>query len=116
MVNSIYYLSVIEDLLNNEIVAWKLSNRNDLELVLNTVEEWTRKKTYLKPFSIRIKGSSIRLRYTTIDLEEYSIKGSHSRKGNCLDNACVESLFSHLKKEKLYIEQCKSGVEIRQAI
>lgn len=25
--------------------------------------------------------------------------GSHSRKGNCLDNACLESFFSHLKTE-----------------
>jgi putative transposase len=34
-----YYLSVIQDLFNNEIVGWELSKRNDLELVLNTVEK-----------------------------------------------------------------------------
>ncbi|WP_430869410.1 IS3 family transposase [Cytobacillus firmus] len=39
-----YYLSVIQDLFNNEIVSWELSKRNDLELVLNTVEKWTKKK------------------------------------------------------------------------
>jgi transposase InsO family protein len=27
------------------------------------------------------------------------LQGSHSRKGNCLNNACVESFFSHLKTE-----------------
>ncbi|MFO7595949.1 MAG: IS3 family transposase [Desulfocurvibacter africanus] len=27
------------------------------------------------------------------------LRGSHSRKGNCLDNACMESFFSHLKTE-----------------
>jgi len=27
------------------------------------------------------------------------ITGSHSRRGNCLDNACIESFFSHLKTE-----------------
>ena len=32
-------------------------------------------------------------------LEKLQIQGSHSRKGNCLDNACVESFFSHLKAE-----------------
>lgn len=40
-----YYVSVIQDLFNNEIVSWELSKRNDLELVLDTVEKWTKKKT-----------------------------------------------------------------------
>ncbi|MEC1693836.1 IS3 family transposase, partial [Bacillus mojavensis] len=31
-----YYLSAVQDLYNNEIVAWKLSKRNDLELVMKT--------------------------------------------------------------------------------
>ncbi|WP_375140139.1 DDE-type integrase/transposase/recombinase [Bacillus velezensis] len=33
-----YYLSAVQDLYNKEIVAWKLSKRNDLELVMKTVE------------------------------------------------------------------------------
>ncbi len=33
-----YYLSVIQDLYNNEIVAWHLSIRNDLKLVMQTLE------------------------------------------------------------------------------
>ncbi|AVD54652.1 DDE-type integrase/transposase/recombinase [Priestia filamentosa] len=33
-----YYLSVIQDLYNNEVVAWHLSNRNDLSLVIKTLE------------------------------------------------------------------------------
>ncbi len=32
-------------------------------------------------------------------LEKLQLHGSHSRKGNCLDNACVKSFFSHLKAE-----------------
>ncbi|MGX1445516.1 transposase InsO family protein, partial [Cytobacillus horneckiae] len=39
-----YYLSVIQDLFNNEIVSWELAKRNDLELVLKTIEKWTKKK------------------------------------------------------------------------
>ncbi|WP_415841542.1 IS3 family transposase, partial [Paenibacillus xylanexedens] len=34
----------------------------------------------------------------------------------CLDNACIESFFSHLKTEKLYLNQCNSEAEIRQAV
>ncbi|WP_438351844.1 IS3 family transposase [Paenibacillus sp. FA6] len=39
-----YYLSAIQDLFNNEIVAWQLSERNDVKLVMDTVEQWTRKR------------------------------------------------------------------------
>ncbi|WP_052675712.1 IS3 family transposase [Paenibacillus sp. IHBB 10380] len=49
-------------------------------------------------------------------LEAFSVKGSHSRKATCLDNACIESFFSHLKTEKLYLHQCKSEAEIHQAV
>ncbi|CCF14380.1 transposase [Brevibacillus laterosporus GI-9] len=44
------------------------------------------------------------------------INGSHSRKGNCLDNACIESFFSHLKTETLYFSKCKTEEELFQAI
>nr|WP_080771362.1 IS3 family transposase [Bacillus thuringiensis] len=36
-------------------------------------------------------------------LEKLGFVGSHSRRGNCFDNACIESFFSHLKTEKLYL-------------
>lgn len=61
------YLSVIQDLFNNEIVAWRLSQRNDVQLVLDTVEQWTKKETFRKPYSIQTRASSIRLRRTTHD-------------------------------------------------
>jgi putative transposase len=111
-----YYLSVIQDLFNNEIVGWEVSKRNDLELVLNTVEKWTKKKDVAGAILHSDQGFQYTSKAYNNRLEEYSIKGSHSRKGNCLDNACIESFFSHLKTEKLYIKQCKSEVEIRQAI
>ncbi|MEK5107486.1 hypothetical protein MHI57_12240 [Cytobacillus sp. FSL K6-0129] len=38
-------------------------------------------------------------------LKDYDIKSSHFRNGNCLVNACIESFFSHLKTEKLYISK-----------
>ncbi|AYB37422.1 IS3 family transposase [Brevibacillus laterosporus] len=39
-----YYLSVIQDLYNNEVVSWKVSHRNDLQLVLDTVEQLSKKR------------------------------------------------------------------------
>lgn len=111
-----YYLSVIQDLFNNEIVAWQISKRNDLELVLKTVDEWTKKKDVAGAVLHSDQGFQYTSKAYNKRLETFGIKGSHSRKGNCLDNACIESFFSHLKTEKLYIAQCKSEEEIRQAI
>ncbi|MCY9527564.1 IS3 family transposase, partial [Paenibacillus larvae] len=106
------YLSVILDLCNNEVVAWEVSSRNDLQLVVNTVAH------------LNIKGAILHsdqgFQYTTKTyknlLEEKELIGSHSRRGNCFDNACIESFFSHLKTEKLYLEKPNSEADARKMI
>jgi putative transposase len=77
------YLSVILDLCNNEIVAWKLSERNDLQLVLDTAKQVNAKNQGFQ-YTTRSYGNL---------LEELELKGSHSRCGNCYDNACIERSF-----------------------
>lgn len=63
-----YYLSAIQDLYNNEIVAWQLSKRNNLELVINTLKELREKKeTCLEPLSTQIKASNTRPIHTIND-------------------------------------------------
>ncbi len=111
-----YYLSVIQGLFNNEVVSWQLSKRNDLQLVLDTVEKWTMKKDIFEAVLHSDQGFQYTSKRYNSRLEANQVKGSHSRKGNCLDNACIESFFSHLKTEKLYMTECKSEVELRQAI
>ncbi len=49
-------------------------------------------------------------------LETVGLKGSHSRKGNCLDNACIESFFSHLKTENAYFSTCQTEEELHKSI
>ncbi|MDM5186058.1 IS3 family transposase [Bacillus sp. DX4.1] len=49
-------------------------------------------------------------------IKAYNMIGSHSRKGNCLDNACIESFFSHLKTETSYFSGCHSKEQLIQAI
>jgi len=113
---SFHYLSVIQDLFNNEIVAWQLSERNDVKLVLDTVEQWTRKRDVSEAVLHSDQGFQYTSQAYNTRLEAFNVKGSHSRKATCLDNACIESFFSHLKTEKLYLKKCKSGAEIRQAV
>ncbi|WP_290922643.1 IS3 family transposase [Halodesulfovibrio sp.] len=98
--NSFIYLSAAQALRNNEIVSYKIAKKNSLNLVLETVTA----------FKGAVSGETIShsdqgFQYTSKDykqkLQEVGIRGSHSRKGNCLDNACIESFFSHLKTEAL---------------
>ncbi|TPG79499.1 IS3 family transposase [Brevibacillus laterosporus] len=106
------YLSVVLDLYNNEVVAWDMSSRNDLQLVLDTIKHLNAQGAILH--------SDQGFQYTTksykILLEEKQFIGSHSRRGNCFDNACVESFFSHLKTEKLYLEKPASQMEALKLI
>lgn len=113
---SFHYLSVIQDLFNNEIVAWQVSKNNDVQLVLDTVKQWTRKRDVSGAVLHSDQGFQYTSQAYNTRLEAFGIKGSHSRKATCLDNACIESFFSHLKTEKLYLKQCKSGAEIQQAV
>ncbi|QHZ59238.1 transposase [Brevibacillus sp. NSP2.1] len=46
-----------------------------------------------------------------------SVCGARSaQRGNCFDNACVESFFSHLKTEKLYLEKTRDLAHARKLI
>jgi putative transposase len=113
---SFLYLSAIQDLYNNEVVAYHVSTRNDLALVTATLDKANKK--------IDVNGTLIHsdqgFQYTSKSynrrLEQSGMIGSHSRKGNCLDNACIESFFSHLKTEMLYIKEFTVEDDLNQAI
>lgn len=110
------YLSVIQDLYNNEIVAWKISKRNDLQLVLDTIALFIEKRNVYGSILHSDQG----FQYTSHDyikeLSSLGIRGSHSRKGNCHDNACVESFFSHFKSECIYLNTFKTDEELEELI
>ncbi|WP_435368038.1 IS3 family transposase [Paenibacillus pasadenensis] len=107
------YLSTVMDLHNNEIVAWELSERNDLNLVFDTVKQLGIRKGALlhsdQGFQYTHKA------YETLLLAQ-GLTGSHSRRGNCYDNACMESFFSHLKTEQLYLKRPNDTDSARRLI
>ncbi|PCK22343.1 IS3 family transposase, partial [Bacillus pumilus] len=111
-----YYLSAIQDLYNNEIVAWKLSKRNDLELVMKTLESLTSQRDVKGAVLHSDQGFQYTTRAYQKRLESVGLKGSHSRRGNCLDNACIESFFSHLKTENAYFSSCQTEKELHKSI
>jgi transposase InsO family protein len=50
------------------------------------------------------------------DLRAAGMTGSMSRRGNCWDNACVESFFGTLKRELIHHRQYRTREEARQEI
>ena len=97
------YLSSIIDLYDSRIVAYQISPRNDLKLVLDTVNEALAKR---KDVSGLILNSDQGYQYTSYEykaiLESKRIQISMSRKGSPLDNSPIENWHSLLKKETLY--------------
>jgi putative transposase len=111
-----FYLSAVQDLFNNEIVAWQLSPQNDLSLVMRTIEILCKGREMKGSLLHSDQGFQYTSRHYNKRLDEYGILGSHSRRGNCLDNACIESFFSHLKTEMIYRCSPKSLEELNQAV
>ncbi|MRH44259.1 IS3 family transposase [Aquibacillus halophilus] len=103
--NSMMYLSTIMDLYNNEVVAYRISDRQDKELVLETL----RAACNGRETKNLILHSDQGAQYTSYDFqnlaEEKGIITSMSRKGNCFDNAVIESFHSTIKSEEFYTHQ-----------
>jgi putative transposase len=110
------YLSVIYDLFNNEVVAYKMSKRNDLRLVMDTVKAAIKKGDVSGVLLHSDQGFQYTSRQYNHLLQQYNITSSMSRKGNCLDNACIESFFSHLKSECMYLYNFKTDEEVHHAV
>ncbi len=94
------YLSVIRDLFDNSIVAYKTSRRQTVSLVLDTIHSAMEKETVAGELHLH---SDQGFQYTSTAYftltKEYGITPSMSRRGNPYDNALAENFFSMLKTE-----------------
>ena len=100
------YLSIIRDLFDNSIVAYKTSTEQNINLVLSTIRAAKRKEKVTAELQLH---SDQGFQYTSHGYfkltQSYGIRPSMSRKGNCLDNACAENFFGILKSELYYIKE-----------
>jgi putative transposase len=99
--SSTLYLSTILDLFNNEIVAYKLYNHQQTPLVIDTLEEALRSRGFPEGVMIHSDQGSV---YTSCVFQQIvqqnHLVSSMSRRGNCWDNAVIESFHSNLKSEE----------------
>ena len=113
----VLYLSIIRDLYDNSIVAYKTSTTQNVSLVLNTIKAAKKKEKITAELQLH---SDQGFQYTSQAYfkltQSYGITPSMSRKGNPYDNAMAENFFSILKTECIYRTKLKTFAEARQLI
>ncbi|MBM7573747.1 transposase InsO family protein [Aquibacillus albus] len=110
------YLCAILDLFNNEIISYHISDKNDNELVIKTLDLATKKGDVTNTLIHSDQGHQFTSHEYTNQLLQYQMKKSMSRKGNCWDNAPIESFFGRLKEESMRIQQPKTKEEVYRTI
>ena len=97
------YLAVVLDLFSRQVVGWAMGQSIDTQLVLGALDMALKSR---KPPRGLLHHSDRGSQYASADyqraLEQRAIRCSMSRKGNCWDNAVVESFFSSLKRELVH--------------
>jgi putative transposase len=109
------YLAVVIDLFSRQVVGWSMRPDMRCNLVIDALEmAWYQRRPDKKAGLIfhSDRGSQYASGGFRHVLEEYGITPSMSRKGNCWDNACSETLFGSLKVERLHGQRFAT---IRQA-
>ena len=111
------YLSVIRDLYDNSIVAYKTGTEQTVNLVLNTIRAARRNEKVTAELQLH---SDQGFQYTSQAYfrltQSYGITPSMSRRGNPYDNALAENFFSILKTECIYRTKIKTFAEARHLI
>ena len=94
------YLSIIRDLYDNSIVAYKLAKNMTVKLVLDTIKMAKRKEKVTAELQLHSDQGAqyVSHEYFTLT-KSYGITPSMSRRGNPYDNAMAENFFSILKSE-----------------
>ncbi len=111
------YLAVVIDLCSRKVVGWSMSSRMKAQLVCDAMimAIWQRKpKAGLIHHSDR--GSQYASKAFRKLLKTHGIKGSMSRKGDCWDNAVVESFFGSLKQERVHWRHYQARREAQQDV
>lgn len=103
------YLSPVMDLYNGEIVAYETRRRPDFLLVSNMLKKALGKlNSEQAPLLHSDQGWQYQMPAYRRQLAAGGLAQSMSRKGNCLDNAAMESFFGTLKSEYFYLNKFDS--------
>ena len=112
------YLAVVIDLYSRKVVGWSLGKRLTSGLVCNALlmALWRRRPKMGQLIHHSDQGVQYASHAYRKLLKIHGIAGSMSRKGDCWDNAVVESFFGSLKSERVHWKTYQSREEARRDI
>ena len=99
------FLAVVIDLFSRQVVGWSLREDMTSNIVIDALRmAWFRRRPdkHAGVLFHSDRGSQYASGAFKDVLKEYGITSSMSRRGNCWDNACSETLFGSLKVERLH--------------
>lgn len=96
-----YYLCIVMDLFSRKVIAWNISSKPDVDLVMDAFKKAYDKRN--RPIGLMFH-SDRGTQYTAFSfrklLDSLNVLQSFSKKGYPYDNACCECFFKYLKKEE----------------
>jgi putative transposase len=111
------YLAIVMDLFTRRVVGWAVSDRLHKELALTALR---RALAVRRPAAGLIHHSDRGSQYCSIEyqaeLRQHGIRISMSGKGNCYDNAMVETFFKTLKSELVWRTVFQTRAEASEAL
>lgn len=111
------YLASIMDLYSRRLIGWAMGERMTKELVITALK---RAMVTQPPTKGLIHHSDRGSQYASNDyqdlLREKELITSMSRKGNCYDNACIESFHGIIKRELIFHESYKTRNQAKRSI
>lgn len=98
------YLSACMDLYNGEIIAYRMARRPVFELVSSTLRTALLRSKGATELTVHSdQGWQYKMQPYRAMLVHHGVRQSMSRKGNCFDNAVIESFFGTLKAEYFHL-------------
>lgn len=111
------YLAAVMDLFSRRIIGWALDRHMREGLIREALDMAVSHREGKRDTVIHSdRGVQYRANEYQEALRHHGLRSSMSRKGNCWDNAVMESFFSRLKVELIYAENYKSVEEARAGI
>jgi len=111
------YLAVVEDLYSRMVVGWSMGNTMTSRLVVDALEMAVARRLPDEGLLAHSdRGSQYASDHYQRLLAKHGIACSMSRRGDCWDNAPMESFFATLKKELTHDEDYQTRSEARASI
>jgi len=111
------YLVAVLDVFSRRVIGWAMSQLLDASLVITALHMALNRRRHSHNLIVHSdRGAQFASAAYRQVLAQHSLTASMSRKGNCYDNAFIESFFSSLKYELVYHHRFSNFAQARTAV